>query len=310
MLAAAHAQGILHRDLKPDNVFLTDVGAVKVLDFGIARLREPQSSDSERGERSDSAETRTRTGVVLGTPQYMPPEQARGRASLVDERSDLWAVGAIAFAMLTGRHVHQAETPNEALLKAMTATAEPIAVDPPGVDPTMAAIVDRALAFDPAARYPNAQAMQADVRAAMGDARQRADGADPDLGGSLSGSKPVTAVTRSAVPIVRDTKVARSSGWRVLAVVAAIGACAVAGRAVLLHLAPQIHATSDEQASPAHDPAVSPASAASGEDRGRCARDSDAAGGGRCDRRSPRLVRLRPSPARRRERRRQRRRGS
>jgi hypothetical protein len=233
VLAAAHAQGIVHRDLKPDNVFVTGSGEVKVLDFGIARLREPQSG----------GETPTRTGVVLGTPQYMPPEQARGRASLVDERSDLWSTGAIVFAMLTGRHVHEAETPNEALLKAMTATAQPLATVLPGVDPRVASIVDKALAYDPAMRYPDAASMQADVRAAMAEVGQ-ADLVPTSGGSAASGPRPVTAVTRSA--IVRDANGGWSSRGRVLSVVVVIGLCAVAGRAALIRFAPRLRATADE----------------------------------------------------------------
>ncbi len=244
VLTAAHAQGIVHRDLKPDNVFVTDVGAVKVLDFGISRLREPQSGDAPE---ADDGKTNTRTGVLLGTPQYMPPEQARGRSSLIDARSDLWAVGAIVFAMLTSRHVHEAETPNEALLKAMTATAQPLASIAPGVDPKLAAIVDRALAFDQDARYPDARAMQDDVRAAIAVIGPGPLELAPISGLSASGPKPVTAVTRSAVPIVRDTSSGRSGGLRVISVVLFIGVSAFAGRAIMTRFAPQLHASPEDQ---------------------------------------------------------------
>jgi serine/threonine protein kinase len=228
VLIAAHAQGILHRDLKPDNVFVTDEGEVKVLDFGIARLREPQSGPSSEGE------AKTRTGVVLGTPQYMPPEQARGRSSLVDERSDLWSVGAIVFAMLTGRHVHEAETPNEALLKAMTATATPIGTVLSGVNPRVAAIVDRALAFEQNERYPDARAMQTEVRETIPRLTGRTTELSPGSGaaGGVVG-RAVTADSRSPRPIVRDTSVGRSGGFRIVSIVVVIGAAAVAGRALL-----------------------------------------------------------------------------
>jgi serine/threonine-protein kinase len=179
----------------------------------------------------------------------MPPEQARGRTSLVDERSDLWAVGAIVFAMLTGRHVHEAETPNESLLKAMTATAEPIASILPDVDEKVGAIVDRALAFDQAKRYADAHAMQADVRevrAYLGVGS--VDFAPTSGGAALSGPRPVTSVTKSAIPIVRDASGGRSGGLRVLAVVFTIGLAAIGGRALLVRFAPGIRATPADRA--------------------------------------------------------------
>jgi serine/threonine-protein kinase len=154
VLVVAHAKGVVHRDLKPENVFVSRSGAVKVLDFGIARLREGTS-------------TSTRTGAVMGTPAYMPPEQARGRWNDVDARTDLWAVGAMMFTLLSGRYVHEMETPNEVLLAAMTASARPLRSVAPHVPAEVAAIVDRALAFDKSLRWPDAASMQAAVRAAL-----------------------------------------------------------------------------------------------------------------------------------------------
>ncbi len=209
----------------------------------------------------------------------MPPEQARGRTSLVDERSDLWAVGAITFAMLAGRHVHLAETPNEALLKAMTASAQSITTIFPAIDPRVAAIVDRALSFDPALRYPDAHAMQADVRAAMAlvgpgqvelvpvSAANGSEDATVNVNGAISGSKPVTAVTRSAMQIVRDASSVRSSGVRVLTVIAAIAAAAIGGRAVLVNLAPHL-LTAPPLPGQGQGPDQGHASAASGTARG------------------------------------------
>jgi serine/threonine protein kinase len=155
VLAAAHLQNVVHRDLKPDNVFLTEDGGVKVLDFGVARVLDA------RGE------AKTRTGVVMGTPEYMPQEQARGRSELIDGRTDLWAVGAIVWRLLSGRYVHVADTQNEVLLLAMTEPAKPLSEIMPGVSPKIAEIVDRALAFEPKDRYPDAESMRAAVKEAL-----------------------------------------------------------------------------------------------------------------------------------------------
>ena len=152
VLAAAHAKGIVHRDIKPENVFLTHAGKLKVLDFGIARLRQLSAGP-----------TTTQNGTAMGTPAFMAPEQARGRWDEVDARSDVWAVGATMFSLLTGRFVHQAATSNEQLLAAMTTPARPITSLLPELPPEVARVVDRALAYKTAARWPDARAMQAAV---------------------------------------------------------------------------------------------------------------------------------------------------
>ena len=150
VLAAAHDKGIVHRDIKPENIFLTRDGKLKVLDFGIARLREAHAS-------ADA----TRAGDLLGTPSFMPPEQALGNSDQVDPRSDLWSVGATMFRLLTGRTVHHAESINRVLLAAMTMPAPPIARVLPSVPPQLANLVDVALAFEQKDRWPDARTMRA-----------------------------------------------------------------------------------------------------------------------------------------------------
>jgi serine/threonine protein kinase len=153
VLAAAHAKGVVHRDLKPENVFLTAAGQVKVLDFGIARLRELSTNASF-----------TQTGALVGTPAYMSPEQARGLSDEVDERSDLWACGATMFFLLSGRSVHEKRTASEQLVDAITKPAPPLASVAPDVGAALARVIDRALEFSKEKRWPNARRMQGALR--------------------------------------------------------------------------------------------------------------------------------------------------
>jgi serine/threonine-protein kinase len=158
VLVAAHARGVVHRDLKPDNLFLTCSGSLKVLDFGIARLRE-----------LTTASTATHNGGTMGTPAFMAPEQARGLWEEVDAQSDLFAVGATMFTLLSGRNVHEGRTPNELILSAMTVPPRPLAWSVPGVAPVVAQVVDAALAFEKGKRWPSAERMQEAVRDAYYD---------------------------------------------------------------------------------------------------------------------------------------------
>ena len=154
VLARAHERGVVHRDIKPENIFLTAGGELKVLDFGIARVRQ---------EGRDSA---TQTGHLMGTPAYMPPEQALGRHPEIDGRTDLWSVGATLFTLLTGRVVHVARTSAEAMIRSATVPAPAIAELMPELPPAIAAVIDRALAFEQQDRFPDAHAMQAAIAAA------------------------------------------------------------------------------------------------------------------------------------------------
>jgi serine/threonine protein kinase len=158
VLAAAHAKGVVHRDLKPENVFLTRAGHVKVLDFGIARLRELSTTS-----------TATKSGSTMGTPAFMPPEQARGLWDDVDAQSDLWACGALMFTLISGQEVHEGRTSNELLLSAMTRHPPALASVVPGIGAAVAHVVDRALAFDKDKRWRDAHRMQEAVRRAYHD---------------------------------------------------------------------------------------------------------------------------------------------
>ncbi len=197
VLTAAHGHGVVHRDIKPANLFLTDDQRLKVLDFGIARLAEPLSDGSA-----------TQTGMTIGTPAFMPPEQARGRWQQVDARTDLWAVGATMFALLTQRRPRMAETGNEELLLAMTAPVQPIREVEPRVPAEIAGIVDRALALDMDSRWQDARAMQQALRDAVKALAAR--GADltmpvPTGGGMGPPSRTITMGDPSSAPLVPRT---------------------------------------------------------------------------------------------------------
>ncbi len=158
VLAVAHERHIVHRDLKPDNLFRTDDGTLKVLDFGIARMRDELRPAYD-----------TRSGMTMGTIGYMPPEQARGLSAEIDARTDVWALGATLYSLLTGKRLHEAPTTSEALLLAMTTPVPPMARLLPRVPASVQAVLDRALAFDKDARYPSARAMSAAVQAARAE---------------------------------------------------------------------------------------------------------------------------------------------
>jgi eukaryotic-like serine/threonine-protein kinase len=170
-LAAFHGQGVVHRDIKPANLVITREGVVKVLDFGLARLRDPAFGTPHTGQ-----------GTVMGTVAYMPPEQALGKSDDVDARSDIFAVGAVMFHMIVGAVFVKGKTPLERLFCAMRSPAPALATCVPGIPSYVAEVVDKALAFDKSKRWADAGSMRAAVqsayRALVADAkRQRAPSA-------------------------------------------------------------------------------------------------------------------------------------
>ncbi len=189
VLAAAHTKGVVHRDIKPANLFLTNDGTLKVLDFGIARLR----------ESSDVSHT-TNTGTFFGTPAFMAPEQASGRFRDVDDLTDLWAVGATLFTLISGRIVHDAENSHALLLAASTADAPSLGAVVPDAPGEIVEVVDRALRRIKAERWPSARAM----REALSAAHLRAFGVE--IGSESLRVEDVEQIARRGASAV-DTRV-------------------------------------------------------------------------------------------------------
>src|SRR4029453_10541672 len=144
----AHKNHVVHRDVKPANIMIEPGDRVKVTDFGIAKV-------------TDSGDHLTMTGSLLGTPSYMSPEQARGTA--LDGRSDLFAVGAILYEMLTGTKAFRGESITGLIFKIITEEPRPIEEVDPDTPPEMARIIKRALAKAPEIRYQSGRELADDL---------------------------------------------------------------------------------------------------------------------------------------------------
>jgi serine/threonine-protein kinase len=244
-IAKAHEAGIVHRDLKPDNVFLVDdghEGTTKVLDFGIAKIADGF------GETGSS----THTGAVLGSPHYMSPEQARGTRA-VDHRTDLWALGVIAFQCLTGRRPFEGAVLGDLLLRIC---AEPIPVPsaiahvPPGFDAWFARATER----DPDRRFQSATDLAESLRQLCGIGQT----APP-------ASLPVPSVPAPAAPVPRAASSSPGMVVLVFGVVALLGALVVAAAVVVWFTQQEPAPTSSEAPVPSAAPEPQAAPVASEE---------------------------------------------
>ena len=150
-LAAAHERGIVHRDLKPENVFLTADGRVKILDFGLAKLRPELDTDAVRKGGTTPEEQLTRDGTVLGTAAYMSPEQLRGRPT--DARSDVFSLGAVVYEMVSGRRAFAGDATAETMAAILKTDPQPLTGVPSGLE----AVVRRCLEKEAGERFQSAR---------------------------------------------------------------------------------------------------------------------------------------------------------
>ncbi len=195
-LAYAHSQGVIHRDVKPANILITQSGKPLLTDFGIARLLE-----------AGGGHTLTGTGVGIGTPEYMAPEQGMGRE--IDGRADVYALGVVFYELIAGRKPYEADTPMAVVLKHLTEPLPRPRDFNPVVSEAAERLIYKALAKDPAGRYQNMAEMEAALeRLAEGRESQTAPEADDwvDQTGALTvelgtGQKPPAEPTRSTLEV-------------------------------------------------------------------------------------------------------------
>ena len=186
-LSAAHKAGIIHRDIKPENIMLRPDGYVKVLDFGLAKLSE-QASPAVAAE-APTVQVKTGSGIVIGTAGYMSPEQARGLG--VDNRSDIFSLGAVIYEMIAGRKPFEGETPSDTLASILKAEPPPLSRIVPGVPAELVRIVNKSLRKDREERYQVVKDLWLDLKALKQELDfqanfDRSDAADVDAMGTAA----------------------------------------------------------------------------------------------------------------------------
>jgi eukaryotic-like serine/threonine-protein kinase len=204
-VAAAHAHGVIHRDIKPENLMLTGEGQIKILDFGIA-LRAEASEDAAATRTTTTTEEMEKH-VIAGTPQYMAPEAHYG--GKIDERTDVFSLGAVFYEMLTGRHPFDGATYMDVLKQIMNTIPPPVSEFNPAAGPALSSVIARMLAKDPAERHASCRDLMQDLAVARS-------------GGSI-------AIPRAERVPLSEHERRRMSAWAAVAVALVVVAGVVLG---------------------------------------------------------------------------------
>ncbi|HYB53085.1 MAG TPA: protein kinase, partial [Thermoanaerobaculia bacterium] len=191
-LAAAHEKGIVHRDLKPENLFLTRDGRVKILDFGLAKLKTEKDGEQQTDLRTVSG---TEPGVVLGTMGYMSPEQVRGKPA--DRRSDLFSFGTILYEMLSGQRAFRGETAADTITAILTREPPDLSTTSKDIHPGLERILRHCLEKNPEERFESARDVAFDLEALSGISGTHATGTVPVA--ALPGRRPTWPAAAAAV---------------------------------------------------------------------------------------------------------------
>lgn len=159
-LAASHAAGVVHRDIKPENIMIRPDGFVKVLDFGLAKLTEPQGAALDL--EAETIQVKTDPGTIMGTVNYMSPEQARGLE--IDARSDIWSIGVVLYEMVARNAPFAGLTKNDVLASVLTSEPPPLSRFSPNVPSELQRIVRKTLRKDREDRYSTAKELLVDLK--------------------------------------------------------------------------------------------------------------------------------------------------